>query len=250
MGSDSKKQLLRDAPEAPVEKKGRNLQIYLTEDEWFRLLQAARTSDNPLRDETLLLLMYELGLRREEISMLRLSYAEELHERRLYVWRGKGSISGFYDLSDGTARKLHQLIIETYEPPRDPKAFIFKGSGAKTGFTGRGVYKMFNRLAYVAGLKPNARHPHILKRTRCQHILNEAVAQGLSADAVYKTLARIVGHKAALTTIRFYTAETDGVKELVKSVTKRLTAGYNEEKGRKWQEMCDKRRHKEKRDVK
>ena len=89
--------------------------------------------------------------------------------------------------------------------------------------TGRAVYKVFNKCAELAKLKKNARHPHILKRTRCQHLLNAAVEAGFSADIVYQTLAKLVGHTTALTTIKFYTTATDTEKQLVEDVTARLT---------------------------
>jgi len=221
-----KRTTLKDAPESPPIITKRNLQVYLTEDEWKRLLTTARASRKALRNEALLLVMYEFGLRREEPGVLRLSYANRLTDRLLFVWRGKGSRTAYEEMSEYTAQCLHSWIMAKYpdEKFRDPANYIFPGRSANGGITGRAVYKIVNTLGVKAGLKPEARHPHILKRTRCQHILNEAIHRGLSADSVYQTLARIVGHRTAMTTIKHYTTETEEEKKLVAEVTKRLTS--------------------------
>jgi len=224
-----KKTRLSDAPDVPPEDTSRHLQTYLSEDEWMRLLHVAQTTKkgmgDPQRNEVLLLVMYELGLRREEPGVLRLSYADRLHKNFLYVWRGKGSRSDYYELSQGTAYKLSEWIHRIYPRLKSalPIDYIFPGKGKSGGLTGRAVYKIFNRSAELAKLKKNARHPHILKRTRCQHLLNAAVEVGLSADVVYQTLAKLIGHETALTTIKHYTTETETEKLLVKDVTARLT---------------------------
>ncbi len=224
-----KRTQLKDAPDAPPIITKRNLQIYLTEEEWTLLLTEARESKKALRNETLILVMYELGLRRAEPGVLRLSYANKLDERLLYAWRGKGSKSGYSEISEYTARCVHQWILECYPDHRyrDPKDYIFPGRSYNGGLTGRAVYKIFSQLAAKAGLPKEARHPHILKRTRCQHILEEAVRQGLPADTVYQSLALIVGHQTAMTTLKHYTTQTGQEKELVTNLTKRLVEGGN-----------------------
>jgi len=169
----------------------------------------------------LLLLTYEAGLRREEPGLIRLSYVAKLHERIIYLWRGKGSRSGEYELSSTTAKALHNWINTRYpdRAARKPEAFVFPGYSQK-GLTGRAVYAIYTQLAIAAGLPGNAHSPHALKRSRCQHILEAAEKDGsIPVDRLVKSLAAIVGHQSAMTTVIHYTQQTKRERELVTRVT-------------------------------
>src|SRR5215469_7441870 len=74
---------------------------YLTPDEVEKLLAASKiASRNPIRDYTILLLMYRHGLRVSELCQLKLSDVNlELGE--LYVNRLKGSDAGPHPLYNG-----------------------------------------------------------------------------------------------------------------------------------------------------
>lgn len=192
---------------------------FLTVAEWRQLLVAARASSR--RDEALLLLTYECGLRREEPGLLRLSYIARLHERIVYLWRGKGSQTGDYELSATTAKALHAWVNEAYpdREARRPESFVFPGYRRK-GLTGRAVYAIYTQLAIAAGLPSNAHSPHALKRSRCQHILEAAERDGsIPVDRLVKSLAKIVGHRSAMTTVIHYTQQTKRERELVQRVT-------------------------------
>lgn len=224
-----KRTTLADAPLDPNQGiKHRDLKDYLTVEEWRKLLAAAEASGP--RNTALILVMYELGLRREEPGLINLNYCNKLHQQQLYVWRGKDSLSGYCDLSERTSRALYDWIKTIYTGKTlDAKLFVFPGLTPDKGLTGRAVFKIYFKLAVKAGLPANARHPHILKRSRCQHILEAAVEQGLAADSVYQTLAQIVGHRSAATTIRHYTARTSAEKRLVDSVTELMTRRSKED---------------------
>lgn len=191
---------------------------FLTVPQWRRLLAAARRRGP--RDEALLLVMYEGGLRRAEPGLLRLSYAARLNRRQLYVWRGKGSLSTWIDLSDVTTKALLAWIRLCYPDPaaREPEQFVFPGRGGH-GISPRGVYFIFNEISREAGLQAAVTSPHALKRSRVQHLLEAALEQGVPTERLYRSLAQLVGHKNVATTLGHYTTQTKREKQMVNELT-------------------------------
>ena len=240
-GDDMKKhrKTLKDAPKRPPAKP-RHERKFLTEKEWRRLLAAAR--DDGLRSEALMLVMYETGMRREEPGVLRLSYAEELHKGLLYVFRGKGSKDDRQKLSDVCRDALLEWIQHLYpeKKRRSGDMFMFPGvvhAGMgesieipgrsrrpvlQKGMSGRQVYNIFSYLADVAKIPLEVRHPHVLKHSRVQHLLNAGFAANISVDKLYQSIANLIGHAAARTTIEHYSVATSAEKELVDRITQGL----------------------------
>jgi integrase len=231
-----KRTTLKDAPKAPPPKP-RHERKHLTEAEWRRLLKAARADG--LRSAALMLLMYETGMRREEPGVMRLSYAEDLHKNKIYVFRGKGSVDDSIKVTDTCRDALLEWIADIYPQKRmrHPELFIFPGKvqegrgesidgfyGRKLqkGLSGRAVYDIFNRLADAAKIPQVVRHPHVLKHSRVQHILNAGWKAKISGDKLYQSIARIIGHSAARTTIEHYSQATSDEQALVDAVTEGL----------------------------
>jgi len=231
------KKTLADAPKAPPPKP-KHERKHLTEAEWRRLLAAARKEGS--RSEALMLAMYETGMRREEPGIMRLSYAEDLHMGELYIFRGKGSMDDRMKLTDVARDALLGWIDEVYpdKEKRHPDLFIFPGvakvsgksevidggygSRYRRGISGRQVYNIFNRLADAAGIPDVVRHPHVLKHSRVQHILNAGFKANIQVEKLYQSIAKLVGHAAARTTIEHYSAATSEEKALVDAVTEDL----------------------------
>lgn len=230
-----KRKTLADAPKAPPPKP-RHERKHLTEDEWRGILAAARADG--ARSEALMLAMYETGMRREEPGVLRLSYATELHKSLLYVFRGKGSDAGRMKVSNTCRDALLRWLDELYPDvnARHGDLFIFPGVSSKKrrgekirgvarrqkGLSGRAVYNLFNRLADAAGVPQVVRHPHVLKHSRVQHILNAGFKADIQVEKLYQSIAAIIGHAAARTTIEHYSTATGAEQDLVASVTEDL----------------------------
>jgi integrase len=232
----AKRTTLKDAPKAPPPKP-RHDRKFLTEQEWRRLLKAARADG--LRSAALMLVMYETGMRREEPGVMRLSYAEDLHRNELYVFRGKGSVDDRMRVTDVCRDALLEWIDELYPQKRmrHGNLFIFPGKvqtgrgeevegfyGRKLqkGISGRAVYNIFNRLCDDARIPQVVRHPHVLKHSRVQHILNAGWAADIAPEKLYQSIAKIVGHATARTTIENYSQATGDEQALVESVTEGL----------------------------
>jgi len=206
----------------------RHRRKYLTVPEWLAL---RRTAAGDPRALALVLLMYECGLRREEPGLMHLSYLERLHENELYVYRQKKSNSGWvFDVSSGLCRALSAWVDVAY-PLREERtrdSFLFPGRRrvdgvSLKGITGRTVYNVYRDFATKANIGNSQRHPHVLKASRVQHLLEHMTDQGLDPWLAIKTLATIVGHTTAQTTIKHYVAETALEKVRVHDFTQKMT---------------------------
>lgn len=210
-----KRTTLADAPDQPPEMKRR----YLTMDEWKKVVSVLR--QRPLRDQTLFFLVYETGMRRSEPGVMRASYLQKLKHNKVYVFRGKHSDQCYVDITPETADLL-RLWVRQLEPqplPRD--AHIFPGyRGA--GISGELVYKLWSAIAEDAGLPEGRRFPHMLKHSRCQHLLEMASVAGENPMAMVQTIAQLVGHKKAITTIQNYMQQTSREKQFVLDATRKL----------------------------
>lgn len=217
----------REAPLEPTRApRGRK---HLTTEEWDRVRRAAA---GDLRTHALILLLYECGLRREEPGQMRLSYLEKLHEGRIFVWRQKGSLSGWMDLSRPTAEAVARWVDHAYPLPakRRRDSFVFtggrrRGAAPLRGITGRSVYNLYQGVAQQAELEAHLQHPHVLKASRVQHLLEHMTKQGLDPGLALQSIAAIVGHATAQTTIRYYVAATEMERVRVNDFTKKMTGG-------------------------
>jgi site-specific recombinase XerD len=196
--------------------------------EWLALKRAAQ---HDLRAHALLLCLYEFGMRREEPGLMRLSYLEKLHEGRIYIYRQKESLSGWVDGVSQGARQALMAWVQYAYPLKDERTrdnFVFPGGrrrdgASQRGITGRTVYNVYRMHAQHAGLEQDLQHPHILKASRAQHLLEHMTTKGLDPWLALKTVAKILGHATAQTTIKHYIAQTTAEKADLDAFTDEMT---------------------------
>jgi integrase len=217
------KTTLADAPAMPPPEARRR---FLTLEEWGRVMK--KLSARPLRDRALICVMYEAGLRRSEPGVLRGSYLDQLDKNKLYVWRGKGSNSGHVVLTPETSKLLRQWADGLWPldvagiPDTEP---VFPGYGGR-GIAGRTVYDIWAALALEAELPEKLRFPHVLKHSRCQHLLEHArEAKGGHPMDMLQVIAELVGHASAMTTIANYMKATGWEQDFAMKVTRKLVKG-------------------------
>jgi len=205
---------------------------YLTLDEWRKLLATARAAGD--FEHLLTRLLYECALRASEPGEMRLDHLKRLHLGQLYVARGKGSHTGWQDISKELAALLDAHVRRTYElkgsasvtaaAKKWPALYVFPGAyyrGVRKGISRKTVFNTVKELALQAGLAPSLAHPHALKHSRVQHLFEEAERQGLQAEAALKVIAKIVGHRSAQTSWEFYVSETGAGKKVAVATLKR-----------------------------
>lgn len=220
-----KKTSIKDAPIKPW-KDPKLKRKYLTEDEWSSVLEHSRKSSP--RNEVLIRVMYECALRREEPGLIRLSYIKDIRKtNRIFIWRGKGSISGFVELTDSTKLKILDYVKNIYKNNINDEFFLFPGQdqtgeGNIKGLSGRAVYKIFNRITSELGILKHLRHPHVLKHSRIQHLLEGATSNEINPSILIQAIAQLVGHSTAQTTIANYMNQTSRESNFVKNYTKKM----------------------------
>jgi type 1 fimbriae regulatory protein FimE len=165
---------------------------YLTPHEVTQVMTAARTvGQHPVRDATLMLLMYRHGFRVAEAVALRWD-ALDLREGLVHVQRIKRGHSAIHPLRGPELRALRQLR-RLY--PDTPYVFVSERGGP---LTTRAVRHIVLRAGQVAGLAFPI-HPHMLRHACGFYLAN----RGFDTRAIQHYL----GHCNIQHTVR-YTALT------------------------------------------
>jgi len=146
---------------------------HLTEAEIARLRKRASQ-----RDATMILLAYRHGLRVSELCALEWRDITDLERQArasLHVRRLKGSISGTHPLEPDEVAALRRLHKEA------PDAIYVFESTRGDKLSPAGFRKMLSRLAAAAGLADLRIHPHMLRHTAGQ-LLVDRMPLGMLAD--------------------------------------------------------------------
>jgi site-specific recombinase XerD len=163
-------------------------------EEQERLLAAARRSRHPKRDEAILLLLLDTGLRASELCGLRRSDLDlALSGRKVTVREGKGRKSRVVIVGAGATKALWAYLRAE---PREPNDYLFaadRGPRAGEPLTRSGLLQLFRRLGKRAGIE--GAHPH-----RCRHSF---AIEFLRSGANVFALAQILGHTNLKMTQRY-----------------------------------------------
>ncbi len=129
------------------------------------LIAAARASLHPVRNEAIILLLLDTGLRATELVTLRVSDVD-LWGGQITVRMGKGGKSRRVPFSTPTRRALYQCLNERESAPGEMFFLADRGEGAGGGLGRRGLLKLMHRLGAVAGIEASARCcPHTWRHT-------------------------------------------------------------------------------------
>ena len=183
-------------------KRGKNNQYrsreYLTADEMQRMMVAAENRGrHPIRDRTLLLLMYRHGLRASEAASLRWD-AVLMDDGLLNIKRLKGSKSGVHPL------KEDELVALAKLKPVAPGQYLFT-SERGTHITPYGIASLVKRCGELAEL-PFKVHPHMLRHACGYHLAN----QGFDTRLIQEWM----GHRDIKNTERYTALNVDRFKEI------------------------------------
>jgi site-specific recombinase XerD len=135
------------------------------------LFRAAHTGRDPVRDEAILLLLFDTGIRASELCRLTIGDFD-LTSHRCRVF-GKGSKERFVQLGEETRRAVRRLISE-YRDPSDPEQPatssqpVFTSLRGKTtgeALTRAGLYRLIRVLGKRAGIDGVRCSPHTLRHS-------------------------------------------------------------------------------------
>ena len=175
--------------EIPYPKRALRLPAILSREEVAQLIQAASTSFH----RTLLLTLYATGVRRAELTHLKVS---DIDSQRMviHVQGGKGRKDRDLMLSP----KLLEALREHWRRlPRKPSTWLFPGDRwhtADTPIDTKVVWNACQQAAQRAGLRRDV-HPHTLRHCFATHLLE--------AGADLRTIQILLGHNDLKETARY-----------------------------------------------
>jgi integrase len=169
---------------------------HLTEDEVFRLMEAARDNRHGARDAAIIFVMFRHGLRVSEACDLDWS-AIDFTQKELHVRRSKLGKPATHPIRGDELRALRRLHREAGSPSHGPVFVSERG----TAFTRDGINKLIARAGAEAGFGFRV-HPHMLR-----HACGFALAK---AGHDTRRLQDYLGHKSINSTVRY--SELDSSK--------------------------------------
>ena len=178
---------LRKSPRTKKNKDVRTRE-YLSEDEIVKLVTAIRKrSRNPDRDECLIWMMFQHGLRVSEVVDLRWDQVN-FKTGMLHVNRLKGSINSVHPITGVVMRLLRKL-----ERQNNKQRHIFI-SERKAVMDSQAVYRIIRRSEKAAGFEFPI-HPHMLRHSCGYYLANKGTDT--------RTIQQYMGHAHISNTVRY-----------------------------------------------
>jgi site-specific recombinase XerD len=133
------------------------------------LLKAARHSQNPRRDEAIVLFLYDTGVRASELCGLKLRDID-LSSRHAYVL-GKGNKHRLVYFSRETGKALSNYLRKPKRELEDP-VFVTKGNAVPgQPLTVSGLRQIIERLGQAAGIQATKVSPHVFRHSAAIQLL-------------------------------------------------------------------------------
>ncbi len=126
-----------------------------------KLLTAAQTSHQPLRDVAILLVLFDCGLRAAELCDLNVSDID-MDMRTIKIWHGKGDKERTVVFSPTTGAAIWRYFEFDPKHPDDPAFSSQRGGGR---LTARGLGQLFKRLSSAAGIRGVRCSPHTMRHS-------------------------------------------------------------------------------------
>jgi integrase/recombinase XerD len=172
----------------PYPKKQRRLPTVLSLDEVARLVNAAGN----LMQRALLMILYGTGMRRMEVSLLKVSDIDSAR-MMIRVERGKGGHDRDLPLSPALLETLRE-----YWSWKKPRTYLFPSSDAK-----RGKDKPISDKTVWYACKEAARHAGITKRVTPHTLRHSWATHLLEAGTDLRTIQILLGHGDLETTAKY-----------------------------------------------
>lgn len=151
--------------------------VYLTHDEWKRLLGVIDKLHRRnrhwryVRDRAIFVTAYTYALRASEVGLLRVADID-LNRERIFIRRLKGSISGEWPLLPDVTRVLKRWLREREALGWGQRSALFL-SQQGLPISRTMLHVLMRKYGKLAKLPPHKRHFHVLKHTRVMHLLEQ-----------------------------------------------------------------------------
>ena len=169
--------------------------VHLEPAEVLAVLRSARAKG--VREWAMILLAYKHGMRASEICNLRLSDID-LKNENIIIVRLKGSLRTMQALTEHRGEPLLNELKALREwlrvRPSDGSDYLF--TSQKGGRLHRSqFFRLFRDISRDGGLRPEKRHPHVLKHSIASHLI--------SANVNLALVKQQLGHKSIGSTMRY-----------------------------------------------
>jgi integrase/recombinase XerD len=188
----------------PRPRRPQHLPRSLKVSEVARVIASLPTTTLGLRDRALVELLYGTGMRRSEVSRLRLDDID-LEQRVILIREGKGRKDRVVPLG----KKAKQVLLDYLEHGR---VKLLRGKEQAAVFLGRrgerlSESQVTHRVAEL-GLKVHLKMaPHVLRHSCATHLLK--------GRADIRHIQRLLGHKSLQTTERYTKVEVADLREVI-----------------------------------
>lgn len=174
----------------------------MTMDELSALIETASKSLNGVRDVAILYIMFDTGMRAQEVCNLTVGDFHQ-KERLLLVREGKGQKDRVVPIDSKTALMILKYLAK-HRPmnlKKDAPLFVSKRN---THLTPSGLHQLIRRIAAKAGIE--GVHPHRFRHSSALHFLRNG------GDAL--TLQRILGHTTLDMTNKYVAMLSDDISRV------------------------------------
>jgi integrase/recombinase XerD len=168
----------------PFPRKVQQLPLILSQEEVAQIL----TAPEHLKSRALLMTIYAAGLRRSEVSRLRLRDIDSAR-MTITVHQGKGQKDRVVMLSPVLLDTLRQ-----YWRHQKPKEWLFPGRTPDQPISGNDVFMVFHNAVRRAGITKKV-CPHSLRHSFATHLLESGTD--------LRTIQILLGHRSLKTTSRY-----------------------------------------------
>lgn len=165
-----------------------------TREQLEKLLKAADRSKHPLRDEAILLLLMDTGMRAEELCSLTWDDVN-LQEAYCRIRDGKGGKGRVAPLAPATKRALYKYLNEREYEPNTALFLSDRGRDAGGGLTRHGLRFLIIRLGKAAKITNVRLSPHTFRHT--------FAVEFLRAGGQVFALQQMLGHTSLAMTNRY-----------------------------------------------
>lgn len=159
----------------------------LSRGEFERVIEVTAYTKHNERNEAIVWLLGDSGLRRGEVAALNVY---DIRRDHLNIWDAKGDKDRAVPISVESRLALKRWL-RIRSTPETPALFTSRGRR----ITGGAIYQMVHKLREPAGL--DRLYPHLLRHTFAQHYLQ--------SGGDLRTLSDILGHEDVETTAMIYT---------------------------------------------
>lgn len=171
----------------PAPKRERLLPKFLTPEETTRLIDtAAQKGRQAARNRALFELIYSSGLRRSEVTGLKIRDVDFFNG--VVKVLGKGNKERFVPVTDAALKAIKDYLSTRQNPQPQDALFLNKNGAA---LTGDGLAFVFKNLAIQSGLARKV-SPHSLRHSFATHLLNNGCD--------LRSLQEMLGHKSLAAT--------------------------------------------------